>query len=393
MKRPTGDAALIKKINTAIVLDDVLNHAPLSRAQISERSGLNKATVSSLVMDLIEHHLVLEIGMGQSSGGRKPVMLVFNEVAGYAIGLDLGVHYIRGVLTDLKGEVIREAEITVKSRQADKVLPLLYETIEGLISQAPDSPYGIVGIGIGVPGIVDSEGTVLFAPNLEWEHIPLRQLVSERFSCPVTIDNEANAGAQGEQKYGAGRGINHLIYVSAGTGIGTGIMLQKELYRGTSGFSGEMGHLSIALDGKKCRCGNNGCWELYASENAVLEQTEPLGLATMEAVNTAAEHGDHQVLGILEQTGTYLGIGIANIVNVFNPEAVVIGNHLRLSEPWIADAIRDTVARRTLPYHRKNMQILFAELRGQSAVRGAAYYAISDFLAKIKDGVYHHPVT
>ncbi|WP_188888371.1 ROK family protein [Paenibacillus radicis (ex Gao et al. 2016)] len=380
----TGDLTLIKKINTSIVLDAVRRNAPLSRAQISELSGLNKATVSSLVQDLIDSHLVLEIGPGQSSGGRKPVMLLFNGQAGHAIGIDLGVNYIRGVLTDLEGQVLRESQRSLKEHALDFTLEQLIQCIDELRAQAPGSPYGIVGIGVGVPGIVDDKGAMLFAPNLDWKQVELQNILEERFQVPVTIDNEANAGAQGEQKYGAGRGIAHQIYVSVGIGIGTGIILNKELYKGASGFSGELGHLSIEYNGKPCRCGNEGCWELYASENALLERAKPLGFDNLEDLLQAAEGGNDEVKQLFHSIGDYLGAGISNIVNVFNPDVVIIGNRMSRAKAWLEEAVQQSVARRTLPYHRERLQLLFAELQDQSAVRGAAYYAISRFLEKLR---------
>ncbi|OBZ13507.1 ROK family protein [Bacillus sp. FJAT-26390] len=382
--KPTGDLALIKKINTAIVLESVLKHAPLSRAQISELTGLNKATVSSLVQDLIDNHLVLENGPGQSSGGRKPVMLLFNGTAGYAVGIDLGVNYIRGMLVDLEGNVITEHQSKLKQQDSEHVIRQLEACIELLIKEAPDSPYGVVGIGVGVPGIVDDNGTILFAPNLKWRQVELQSQLEERFKLPVTIDNEANAGAQGEQKYGAGRGIPNQIYVSVGIGIGTGIILNKELYKGASGFSGELGHLSIEYDGKPCSCGNRGCWELYASENALLERAASLGFDNLEELLLAASAGDERVTELIRSIGDYLGAGIANIVNVFNPNVVIIGNRMSRAAEWLGPAVQAAVDHRTLPYHRERMHILFAELQDQSAVRGAAYYAISRFFTKIK---------
>ncbi|ANY65424.1 ROK family protein [Paenibacillus sp. BIHB 4019] len=384
--KTTGDLALIKKMNTAIVLEAVIKHAPLSRAQISERTGLNKATVSSLVQDLIDNHLVFENGPGESSGGRKPVMLLFNGQAGHAIGIDLGVNYMRGVLTDLQGTVISERQLTFKKREQEFALSQLIAFIEELASQAPSSHYGLIGIGVGAPGIVDDKGALLFAPNLEWQQVELQQMLEARFGLPVTIDNEANAGAQGEQKYGAGRGIANQIYVSVGIGIGTGIILNKELYKGASGFSGELGHLSIEYGGKPCRCGNQGCWELYASENALLEQAEPLGFESLEELIAAAEAGNREVQALFYAIGEYLGVGISNIVNVFNPNVVIIGNRMSRAQAWLEEAIHASIARRTLSYHREKLQILFAELQDQSAVRGAAYYAISAFFAKVKSG-------
>lgn len=373
----TGDSALIRRINTAIVLECIRNESPLSRARISERTGLNKATVSSLVAGLIDAGLVSEIGTGESSGGRKPVMLLFNAGAGYAVGIDVGVNYIRGLLTDLAGEPVARRETTITRRGPDDVLPVLFDVIGGLVAEAPPGRYGIVGIGIGVPGIVDDGGTILFAPNLEWRNVPLKRLVEERFGLPCVIDNEANAGAAGELRYGAGRGIADLIYVSVGIGIGTGIIINRELHRGKSGFSGELGHMSIDADGRRCSCGNLGCWELYASEKSLLEHGEPY--ASFKAASAAAGDGDEQAVRLLGTIGRYLGVGIANIVNVFNPEAVILGNRVCIAERFVRDAIEREIERRTQAYHRDGMRLLFAELGEQSAVRGAAGYAISRF--------------
>ncbi|MFC4809953.1 ROK family transcriptional regulator [Paenibacillus sp. GCM10023250] len=384
MMKQTGDLALVKKMNTAIVLDAVLRYAPLSRAQISERTGLNKATVSSLVQDLIEHHLVLDIGPGESSGGRKPNLLRFRARTGFAIGIDLGVNYIRGILTDLEGEVLAERRLTLTAHDAAYVLPRLLDCIASLQAEIPPCPYGTVGVGIGVPGLVNEEGAILYAPNLGWTDVPLRAIVEARFGVPVTIDNEANAGAQGEQRYGAGRGIANQIYVSAGIGIGTGMILNKELYKGAGGFSGELGHLSIQADGKPCRCGNRGCWELYASENALLEQAASLGYRDLDSLLEAAGRGEAEVLRLFERIGEALGVGIANIVNVFNPDVVIVGNELRRAEAWLGEAMQRTVAERALAHHRRRLRVLFAEQGEKSAVRGAAYYAISAFLAKMK---------
>ncbi|WP_225442702.1 ROK family transcriptional regulator [Paenibacillus lycopersici] len=382
--KQTGDLALVKKMNTAIVLDAVLRYAPLSRAQISERTGLNKATVSSLVQDLIDNHLVADLGPGESSGGRKPNLLQFRASSGYAVGIDLGVNYIRGILTDLEGAVVAERRLTLRTHAVDQVVSQLFDCIESLRRQIPACPYGLVGIGIGVPGLVNEDGAILFAPNLSWSEVPLRAIVEERFGVPVTIDNEANAGAQGEQRFGAGRGIANQIYVSVGIGIGTGMILNKELYKGAGGFSGELGHLSIYADGKPCRCGNQGCWELYASENALLEQAAPLGYNDLDGLLEAAGQGNAAVLALFGDIGEALGVGIANIVNVFNPDVVIVGNEMRRAEAWIGAALQRTVDRRALAHHRGKLSILFAEQGEKSAVRGAAYYAISAFLSKMK---------
>ncbi|RUS46626.1 ROK family transcriptional regulator [Cohnella sp. AR92] len=383
----TGDQALIKRINTAIVLEAILHGEPLSRAKISELTGLNKATVSSLVQDLIDNRLVREIGTGVSSGGRKPVLLEFIATAGYAVGIDLGVNYLHGVLTDLRGAIIAERTAPLVDSDPDDVFNVLRPFIQNLISEAPSSPFGVVGIGVGVPGLVDSSGSVLYAPNMNWREVPLKDALSRAFGIPVLIDNEANVGALGEMMHGSGRGISNMVYVSVGIGIGTGLILQRTLYKGASGFSGELGHLSVEAHGKPCRCGNRGCWELYASEQALLEQASALGRdANLDALLAAAESGDETVRQLLAGIGDYLGVGIANIVNIFNPDAVIIGNRMSRAQPWIEETVRRTLEERALGFHLRGVQLLFAELGGRSAVMGAAELAIAAFFDRLKAG-------
>jgi len=384
MTTSTGDQALIKKINTAIVLESILREAPLSRARISEITGLNKATVSSLVQDLIDSSLVKEIGRGESSGGRKPVLLEFVETAGYAVGIDLGVNYLRGVLMNLRGGIVSELTAPLRMTEPEFVLKELCGAIETLMGGAPASSYGIVGIGVAVPGLVDEQGSVLFAPNLKWRDVPLRRQLNERFSVSVTIDNEANTGALGEQKYGAGRQISNLVYVSVGIGIGTGLILNSGLYKGASGFSGETGHLSVEAYGKPCTCGNRGCWEMYASERALLAQAAGLGFHDLENLLAAAEEGREDVQKLFAGIGEYLGIGIANIVNVFNPDAVVIGNRMSQARPWLEGALHQTVVQRAIGFHLRKVQVLFAELGERSATMGAAEMAVSGFFDRLK---------
>lgn len=380
----TGNPHLIKKINKALVLDMVKSQGPLSRADVAQRSGLNKGTVSSLVKELMDEELVYEIGQGESSGGRRPVLLLFNEKAGYAIGIDLGVHYIIGILTDLQGNIIQEKKATFHYKDYPTVLTLIKETITDLLQQMPRSRYGLIGIGIGVPGVVDKEGKLLFAPNLEWVNIPLKQDIEEAFHVPVIIDNEANAGAYGEKRKGSGENYNNVIYISAGMGIGVGLILNGELYRGTNGFSGESGHMTIEVNGLRCRCGNIGCWELYASEQALLEKARVTmnNETSLEMLLQLAEGKNGDVLRLFEHIGHYLGIGINNLINTFNPEQIVIGNRLSMAKPWIEPSIKKIINQRTLPYHRTHVVIEFSKLSIYSTALGISFFAIEEFLKK-----------
>lgn len=381
--KQTGDLNLVKKINKTIVLHHIRTDSPISRAKIAEITGLTKATVSSLVNELIESSLVEEIGVGESSGGRKPMMLLFNGMAGYAIGVDLGVHDILAVLTDLTGKVIREKRIQHHNESAEEVTSLLKATIRELIETAPDSVYGVIGLGLGVPGICDDEGNLLVAPNLGWENVPLQTQLEAEFGLPVVIDNEANAGAVGEKQFGAGKDTANLVYVSIGMGIGAGIIIKNELYRGASGFSGEIGHISIQHDGPKCRCGSLGCWELYASEHALLARAgQELGHEVdLETMLSKAESGDARVISLFEQLGYYLGVGVVNIINGYNPEFIILGGRLAGGEKWLMKPLLQLLEKRSLPHPRKQLRVEFSELGDRSTVLGAASFAVAKFFA------------
>ncbi|MFD2612521.1 ROK family protein [Paenibacillus gansuensis] len=377
--RTTGDQHLVKKINKSIILQLIRRNSPLSRAKLSEISGLNKGTVSSLVNELLSEQLAYETGPGESSGGRRPVMVVFNQSAGFAVGIDLRVHEAVAVLTDLLGVVVLQRQIPLGAKDPESVIGVLTAMISGLIADAPSSPLGIVGIGIGVPGLVDAEGGVLFAPNLGWRDVPLGAALVSAFGLPVTIDNEANAGALGELEFGAGQQLSNLVYVSVGTGIGTGMIMGGDLFKGASGYSGETGHISIQVDGKPCTCGNRGCWELYASEQALAEEA---GISHFAEAARQAEAGAERAVHALEQIGRYLGVGIANIINVMNPQSIIIGNEIIHAAPWLEQAVRTSVEERALSFHRSGLSLEFARLGDRSTVLGAAFSAISGFFSK-----------
>ncbi|MCM2531245.1 ROK family protein [Neobacillus pocheonensis] len=375
----TWNQQVVKKNNKSLVLQMIIEQEPISRADIAQVTGLNKATVSSMVNELLEEELIYESGPGESSGGRRPVQLHFNKVAGYSIGIDIGVNYILGVLTDLKGAILIEKNQPIDDSSYSVVIDQVKKMIYTIIDEMPNSRYGIIGIGIGVPGIVDKEGTVLLAPNLGWKDIPLKREIEDVFNLPVCIENEANAGAYGEKQFGANHHLQNFIYISAGIGIGVGIILNGELYRGKSGFSGEMGHMIIDVDGRQCSCGSQGCWEAYASEHALLKLTDNKN-ATLESLIQAAEENDENTLKLFEQIGVYLGYGINNIINTFNPEQVMIGNRLAMAKKWLEQPIRKTIKTHTLSLHQSDLQLHFSKLSNYSSALGVSAFAVENFI-------------
>lgn len=386
MRYKTWNQHVVKQRNKSIVLKKVKDKSPISRAKIASETGLNKGTVSSLVSELIEEQLINESGPGKSSGGRRPVMLLFNKVAGYSIGVDLGVNYILGILTDLDGNICNEQFMRFKDLSYDCVKEKLFKIIDSLIAAAPPSPYGIIGIGVGVPGTVNNDGEILLAPNLDWKNIHLRKVLKKKYNLPIIIENEANAGAYGEKRYGIGKEKNHIVYVSIGIGIGVGLFLNSYLYKGSNGFSGELGHMTIEINGKKCRCGSTGCWELYASEQALNDYAHDLNIPlpsnddfSLESLIQLANKGDERAIQLFEEVGNNVGIGINNIVNIFNPEQIIVGGRMASARKFLEDSLTKQITQ-TLWFQQKNLQLNFSKLSTHSSAIGMAAFSTEDFI-------------
>ncbi len=386
----TGDQALIREINLSIILNALRDHPPLSRAALAVATGLNKTTVSSLVHQLINASFVTETGVGKNFTGRPGILLQLNPYAGAIIGVEMGVDFISVVLTDFAARVIwRHQERTDRREQQGAILRRAFANIEAAAEQARAHSLNVLGLALGVPGLVDVEsGTLLYAPNLQWENVPLRQLFRARFDFPVFVDNEASIAAFGETYFGVARGARNVLYVSAGVGIGGGLVLDGRIYPGGSGFAGEVGHMTLEPDGLPCACGNRGCWETLASQSAVFRRIHE-GIAagemsllarfqngkreqlTIPVIVRAAQEGDTIARRALHDTGKYLGIGLANLVNALNPEMVVFGGILSLAKEFLLPVIQQTISERALRWSSQTAQIVVAAHGSDACVMGS----------------------
>lgn len=376
-----ADQAFVKKVNQKLLLNEILKNSPISRAKLSEMTGLNKSTVSSQVNTLMKENLVFEIGQGQSSGGRRPVMLVFNKKAGYSVGIDVGVDYINGILTDLEGTIVLDQHHHLECNSPEITKDILIEMIHHFIANMPQSPYGLIGIGICVPGLIDKNQKIVFAPNSNWRDIDLKSFIQKKFNVPVFIENEANAGAYGEKVFGAAKNHDNMIYASIGTGIGIGVIINNDLYRGVGGFSGEMGHMTIDFNGPKCSCGNRGCWELYASEKALIKslQTKEKKVSTQDIIDLA-HLNDVGTLHALQNFGFYLGIGLTNILNTFNPQAIILRNSIIESHPMVLHSIKSEVSSRVYSHLDNSYELLPSFLGKNAPALGMSSIVIDHFL-------------
>ncbi|UOF88701.1 ROK family transcriptional regulator [Fodinisporobacter ferrooxydans] len=379
----TGDQSLIKELNRSITLNLLRLHSPISRAQISTLTGLNKATVSAIIEDLLREGLVTEVGRGHSTVGRRPVMLMFNSKAGYSIGVDFGVNYIRILIMDLSGNIILVREISIiQTNDMQQVTSTLVNLINEIIAQTPKSILGILGVGIGVPGFVDfANGIVLNAPNLQWRDVQLKALLEAQIHLPFLIDNEANAGALAENLFGIGRNVPNFIYISAGTGIGTGIIVNNHLFRGSEGIAGEFGHMTIEVEGLRCPCGNRGCFEMYASEKALTTKYSQITgkNCSVEEILAKLFEGETAAIESMLCIGQYLGIGITNMINGLNPSLVVIGNRLAEAKEWILQPVEQKVRNRCPIMSYSKVNICASSLGRNATAIGAAALVLNEF--------------
>lgn len=312
----------------------------------------------------------------------------------YIVGVDLGGTKIRTALATLDGEVRAEVEVpTGAAAGYTRVLERIAGTIEEVRREAgfPGKP---LRVGLGVPGPLNpAKGVVHVAPNLGWRHVRVGADLEVLVGAPVLLENDANLAALGELVYGAGKGVQDMVYITVSTGIGGGLILGGRLYRGAGYGAGEIGHITLLPDGPLCSCGNRGCLEALASGTAVARQARELigrgggrGILTLaggviEAVTAkivaeAARQGDGEAKALFDKAARWLGIGIAAVVNLLNPAVVVLGGGMMKSAALFWGKLEEEVTARTLPGTREVLRLKVAELGGRSGVLGAVAYAL-----------------
>jgi len=381
----------MKEINQSIVLNMVRNYGPISRADIAKRTKLSSTTVSTLVDDLIKQEYLEEIGEGESSGGRRPILLKFNPAFHFVIGVELEGRSITVAVTDLEINIINKLTEEIKNSDESLVANKIINLAQQVIEKSRVKLEKIIGMGVGATGLIDTErGIIRQAVNLNWKDVPLKDLIEKKFDgIPIYIDNIANVAVLGEKSAGAGKEAKNLIYIRIGTGISAGIIFNRTIYEGSNGNAGEIGHMTIEPNGPRCKCGNRGCLEVLASGSAIAKRaiTEILGgrdtliekltngsieEITAKIVAEAAKKGDKLSLEIWEETGEYLGIAIANLINIYNPEIIIIGGSVAQAGGLLFEPIKRTVKKRALPGPAKIVKIVPTKLEENVSIIGAA---------------------
>ncbi|MBU8906332.1 ROK family transcriptional regulator [Desertibacillus haloalkaliphilus] len=324
----TGDASYIKKMNRKILIEEIIKNSSLSRSDLARITGLNKATVSAQINDLLNEQIVRELSEGESTTrGRKPILIEINESAGFSIGMDIDDDHINIIFTNLKGKPFHQFELTIEHYDLDQITEQLINELSPLIKKYKHThhPIGLVGIGGGIHGIVNNDDEIIFTPKQQWSNIYISDKLEDAFQTRVYIENNANLSVFAEQVYD--EYLSNLFCVTLHSGIGLGIVSENNIYHGYQGFAGEIGHMIIESNGRVCTCGNQGCWELYASENALkkkLSEKDPsLSLDNLPTVLTTPKYKQ-----IFDDYLDYLAFGLNNIINIFNPEKLIINGSI-----------------------------------------------------------------
>jgi glucokinase-like ROK family protein len=378
-----------RRYHRALILELVRTSGPISKSELARLSQLRLSTVLEIVDDLVAEGLIEQRGTGLSTGGRPPVLYGLRPRARCAIGINVGTRDLTLVVVDLNATV--ESRIKVPSEMAKgrgRLFVRVREALSQLFSALPGSFGEVVGIGLALPApVLSSKGTAFSPPSYPgWGELDIGNLVEAEFGLPVLLDNDANAAALGEHLYGAGRGKRNMCYIIAHRGIGGAVIVDGVLHRGAQGGAGEIGHTVIDLDGPRCGCGGYGCLEAFAGRAAIARRASqalkragggkicgrgPDELITEDVIEAALE-GDEVARRVLEETGEYLGIGISNLVNSFDPELVVVGGSTMRAGSLILDPAIKVVRRRALPEMAEGVSIVAGKLGEDAGAVGAA---------------------
>ncbi|MFC4801934.1 ROK family protein [Neobacillus sp. GCM10023253] len=374
----TGDAAYIKKINRSLIIKEIVKAGMISRADISKVTDLTRATISAQVADLLDEGLIIETQLEHFSVGRKPIMLSLNSHAGYALGIDLDYGQISFTLSDLLGHPVTSTIIKINTTDYAEILHILVEQIKKYKAEYTDSHYGIVGIVIAIHGLVGKDEVVHFVPRLGWEDIHLKTDLENEIDIDVYLENNANLSSFAERVF-FHHETDNLLCATLYSGIGMGMMMKNDFFRGHDGFAGEIGHMIVVPEGRPCNCGNKGCWEKYASESSIFEylsEKRQMKNLSYEDIQKWLDEGDQEVHEQLEQLLYYLSVGLNNMINIYNPDVLVLDSELLRMYPDALDKIKRNL-HSSISHYR---ELSISSIGKKSCVLGACALAIKHFL-------------
>lgn len=372
--------AQLKEHNLRLVLKTVYQEKEISRADIARATRLTRTTVSDIVGELMHEGLLEETGYGTSVGGKPPILLNLVDDARQLVCVDLSGDDIQGALVNLRGKISERVILPLECVNEHLELNCVFDLIDNLVSFAA-AP--LVGIGIGSPGLIDSaNGIIHQAVNLGWKDLPLKQLLSQHYDLPIYIANDSQIAALAEYTFGDLRRANNLVVIKVGRGISSGIVLNGQIYSGDGFSAGEIGHLMVVEDGLQCTCGNYGCLETVSSTRAILSQISQMEghshLSSLNKVLQAYQLGDEAVQEVVNRTGSYLGVAIANLISILNIHNIVISGSVTGFGDVLLRAVRAEVEKRVLSKMAAETRISYSSLGADNVILGASALVLSE---------------
>jgi len=405
---------LVKQHNLQVILLSLLYEPILSRVQLAKRTKLSNTTITNLITELIGQGIVKEINGNDAEidemrpVGRPRTSIYLDPNARYVIGIHIGIGIFRVGLANLRAEIIfnHTHNFSIDS-PASEVLDKIITNVEEVIDESGVPRSKILGVGVGASGLVDfTTGVNLLAPNLDWHNVPLRDQLQEKLNLPIIVDNNVRNMAIGETYFGAGIGVDSVAFVYGRTGVGAGLTFKGRVFRGSSKGAGEIGHsIMLVHNGEQCQCGNKGCLETLVSESVILREAgeiaklHPDGImaniqknnpdcSPIECVFEAARKGDIQVQMIIEERAYYLGVALANLVNLFNPELILLGGIFSLGQDLFLPTVSNTIQKLAFGGMGKNISLKATTFGWKAGVTGAAALALLNFFFQQSDDCF-----
>lgn len=364
--------------NRSRVFNVIHRKGPINRSEIAKRLGLSIPTIMKIVADFMDEGVVHEEGKGGSTGGTRPVLYNITKDAYYCIGLDIGRSNMNTVITNLKGEIVSNRLISVRDiKEPEDFVNSMIEEIEVIIKNSNIPSDKILGIGIGVPGIIDiEEGIIIYSPNFNWKNVDIITPIGERFDCQIIIENSNRTMALGEQWFGIGKNAEIILCVNIGQGIGGAILTGDEIYYGDRGASGEIGHMVLEKNGPICECGNYGCLQALSSGDAIAKK---MNKKEAKEVFELAKEGDPQANKTIDDAIEYLGIGIASSINILDPELVILSGGIMRSSEFFKNKLLKSIDRHRMKYSGRNVKITKSSLEDNASALGAVVLLLKQF--------------
>lgn len=382
------DSRAMREMNRALVLEMIRGEKTVSRTDLARRSMLTKPTVSAIVGDLIDEGLVHEVGFDASATrkGRRSRLLELNDAAAAFVGIHFGVRHTAIAVADARGRIRAKRVVDSFAGQFPRAMRALPPLVKEALAEAKLTRSRLEGVGVAIPGLVDhATGNCVIAPNLRFYDVPLRAKLAEKLQAPTVVRNITQAAAIAEGRLGAARGVRSFVWVYVGSGIGASIVVDGRVVYGKHGYSGELGHCAVVDNGIQCGCGGKGCLETVAS-GAAIEAAARSGNLTAsrrsgrgskpldaQEVAVAARSGDPEARRILARAADYLGMGISYLLNLLNPEMVVLGGRVIQAGETFLEPVRASVARHTM--RSEGIPILPSAVGDDIMLRGAVLLA------------------